>query len=103
MIVLVDNAEHKATEVWKRLMAVAAPNAYILAGGMNAWLDRYGEGHPSSVPVAGGPDDPLRHAFPEALGDRDPAARPYTTHHEEGHFEPKVHLAVKRAVAGGCG
>lgn len=103
VLVLVDNDERKATGAWKHLMAVAAPNAYVLAGGMNAWLDHYGETHAASVAAAGGPDDPLRHAFTAAVGDRDPAARPYHVHGAGEDFEHKVHLAVKRAAAGGCG
>ncbi|MGD2160905.1 MAG: YeeE/YedE thiosulfate transporter family protein, partial [Gammaproteobacteria bacterium] len=42
VIVLVSNDEILSTRAWKRLMALAKPNAYILEGGINHWLNVYG-------------------------------------------------------------
>jgi len=42
VVVIVSNDEMLATETWKRLMALAKPNAYILEGGLNHWLNIYG-------------------------------------------------------------
>ncbi len=42
VVVIVSNDEILATEAWKRLMALAKPNVYILEGGINHWLNIYG-------------------------------------------------------------
>ena len=42
VVVLVSNDEKLATVAWKHLMVIAKPNAYILEGGLNHWLDIYG-------------------------------------------------------------
>jgi len=42
VVVVVSNDEILATEAWKRLMVTARPNVYILAGGLNLWLNIYG-------------------------------------------------------------
>ena len=107
VVVLVGNDEVVATRGWKRLMALARPNAYILEGGLNHWLNVYG------VPEdeAGGhgdaslakPDGTMRHPFKLALGDRHAAARPDEHKVPHREYTPKVKLQQKIAKSGGCG
>ena len=85
---------------------LAKPNAYILEGGLNHWLDVYGvakdeegcHGRANRMP-----DGKLRHPFKLALGDRHAASRPdehYTPHRE---YRPKVKLLKKIVKSRGCG
>jgi len=78
VIVFVSNDESRATEAWKRVMAIASkPNAYILAGGINRWLGEYA-GHAATDQESGHvpPDDTLRYPLQWAMGSRHPAALP---------------------------
>ena len=106
VVVIVSNDEIRATEAWKRLMALAKPNVYILEGGLNHWLNIYGvadeeyELHGSASLAA--PDGTLRHPFKLALGARHAAARPDEHHTPERIYTPKVKLFKKVARAGGC-
>jgi hypothetical protein len=107
VIVLVSNDEIMSTRAWKQLIALAKPNAYILEGGINHWLNIYGvaddevsEHGATSLAIK---DGILRHPFKKALGERHAASRPdehYTPHRE---YTPKVKLLKKVARAGGCG
>jgi rhodanese-related sulfurtransferase len=107
VVVLVSNDEMLATQGWKRLMALARPNAYILEGGLNHWLNVYGVaeeevgGHGKASLSA--PNGQLRHPFRLALGDRHAAAKPDQHQVAERTFTPKVKLLKKVAKAGGCG
>ena len=106
VVVVVSNDEMLATEAWKRLMVVAKPNAYILEGGLNLWLNIYGAsddetgGHGKAS--LGKPDGNLRHPFKLALGDRHAAAQPdeHLVPHRE--YTSRVKLMKKIAKAGGC-
>ena len=106
VVVVVSNDEMLATEAWKRLMAVAKPNAYILEGGLNLWLNIYGVpdeetgGHGKAS--LGKPDGTLRHPFKLALGDRHAAAQPDEHLLQHREYTPKVKLLKKIAKAGGC-
>lgn len=108
VLVFVSNDEALATEAWKEAMALARPNAYILAGGLNFWLDVYGApqdevgGH-GAAEATEEPDGTLRHPFRLALGDRHGASRPDEHHVPHREYEPKVELKVKVKKAGGCG
>jgi rhodanese-related sulfurtransferase len=107
VVVVVSNDELAATEAWKRLMALAKPNAYILEGGLNHWLNIYGiaseesDSHGATSLVR--PDGTLRHPFKSALGDRHAAARPDERHVPQRDYTPKVKLLKKIAKVGGCG
>ena len=106
VVVIVGNDEIRATQAWKRLMALAKPNVYILEGGLNHWLNIYGvadeeyEQHGSASLAA--PDRTLRHPFKLALGARHAAARPDEHHAAERIYTSKVKLLKKVARAGGC-
>jgi len=107
VVVVVSNDEIAATEAWKRLMALAKPNAYILEGGLNHWLNIYGvageESEAHGETSLATPDGTLRHPFKLALGERHAAARPDEHHAPQRDYTPKVKLLKKIARAGGCG
>jgi len=102
VFVLVSNGEARAAEAWELLTVQNVPNLYILAGGLNAWLDLYGGPGPAAAPGPAG--DTLRHRFSAAMGARHPASDPDL--HEAPHREyvQKV-KSLGRSVrkAGGCG
>ena len=106
VVVVVSNDEILATEAWKRLVALAKPNVYILEGGLNHWLNIYGAPHEET----GGhgeaslarPDGTLRHPFRLALGARHAAARPDEHHAPQRIYTTRVRLLKKVARAGGC-
>jgi len=106
VVVLVSNDEKLATQAWKHLMVIAKPNAYILEGGLNHWLDIYGV----APEDAGGQDQTatvlqdgtMRHPFAQALGDRHAAAQPDEHHFPARSYEKRVRLIKKIAKAGGC-
>ena len=107
VIVVVSNDEILATSAWERLMAIAKPNAYILEGGINHWLNIYGvadeevsDHGAASLAVK---DGRLRHPFKMALGGRHAASRPDEHHSPLRDYTPKVQLLKKVARAGGCG
>jgi len=107
VVVVVSNDELLATEAWKRLMVLAKPNAYILEGGLNHWLNVYGVpsdevgGHgKTSLDAA---DGKLRHTFRLALGGRHAAARPDEHDIPKREYTPKVKLLKKIVKALGCG
>lgn len=106
VVVVVSNDEIRATQAWKRLMALAKPNAYILEGGLNHWLNVYGSTHEEhgdhGVASLARPDGTLRHPFKLALGARHAAARPDEHQLPERKYTPKVRLLKKVAKAGGC-
>lgn len=119
VVVLVSNGEALATRAWKHLIALARPNAYILEGGLNAWLDAYGSAHGGEMMFAalGGLGDVavdeetapsteperLRHEFRLALGDRHPASFPDPQHVPGRFYVEKVKLIKKVIKKGGCG
>jgi rhodanese-related sulfurtransferase len=106
VVVLVSNDEILSTRAWQQLMALAKPNAYILEGGINHWLNIYGvvddevnEHGAASLAV---PDGSLRHPFELALGARHAASRPDEHRAPQREYTPKVKLLKKVARAGGC-
>ena len=108
VIVLVSNDEILSTRAWQQLMALAKPNAYILEGGINHWLNIYdvvdddeiSEHGITSLAIK---DGKLRHTFKMALGERHAASRPDEHHALPREYIPKVKLLKKVARAGGCG
>ena len=106
VVVVVSNDEMLATEAWKYLMVIAKPNAYILEGGLNHWLDIYGVptdevgGHGRAEAAL--PDGTMRHPFVMALGERHAAARPDEHYVPDREYEKRVRLLKKIARAGGC-
>jgi len=107
VVVVVSNDEILATRAWKQLMALAKPNAYILEGGINHWLNVYGvvaDEHDNHASVSlARPDGTLRHPFRLALGARHAAARPDEHRVPQRGYKEKVKLLKKVKKAGGCG
>ena len=107
VVVLVSNDEMLATRAWQHLMAIAQPNAYILDGGLNHWLNVYG--YPGGEVTGQGSaglekaDGKLRHSFRLALGSRHPAASPDPHDFPERPHDAKVKLLKKIVKKGGCG
>jgi hypothetical protein len=78
-----------AIDTWRYLRAESVPNLYILDGGVEGWLSRFGG------------EDTLPQQL--AIGDRHPAADP-NPRLFAGEFDSKVKLEIKRAPkGGGCG
>lgn len=106
VVVVMSNDERSANEAWKRLAVRPGVNAYVLAGGVNRWLDLYRVRRsdvPPSEQAAQG-DERCRHDFSSMLGDRDPAARPLAPEAGIRKFAAKVKLfGPTRARGGGCG
>jgi 3-mercaptopyruvate sulfurtransferase SseA len=104
VFVVVSNNEQTATEAWKVLTAESIPNAYVLDGGINNWIDTFGKEDPAIIPVSQTPvGERLNYAFPAALGDRYECSSP-NPHEWELEFTPKIKLEFKRDKSGGgCG
>jgi 3-mercaptopyruvate sulfurtransferase SseA len=103
-VITISNDEAAATEAWKTLVAASVPNVYILGGGINGWIDIFGDEDfkADHAPISAD-DDHLKYAFSAALGARYPAARP-PADAVTPEFEPKVKLQTRRgASGGGCG
>ena len=105
MIVLVSNDEMQATQAWKLLMAVAQkPNAYILAGGINRWLNELSADEAAHAdPSRDTADGTLRHPLKWALGSRHPAALPDAHAIDQHELTKKVKLQKRVVRKGGCG
>jgi len=106
VFVLMSNDETAATEAWKIMVAEAVPNVYILAGGINQWLDTYAtefEDDYCGCAVKAGEDE-LQYEFSAALGSGCPAAYPDHDLVHDMEFEKKIKMEIKRAPSGGgCG
>lgn len=104
IFVTMSNDETAATEAWKMLTAESVPNAYILEGGLNHWLETYASADPALPPATPSPgDDRLRYDFALALGAQSPAATP-DPHEFAVDYTPKIQLKLKRGPSGGgCG
>jgi hypothetical protein len=108
VVVVVSNGEALSTRAWKHLMVLAKPNAYILEGGLNHWLDVYHQRkeqprESDRSQELEGDGEPLRHTFKLALGDRHRTSFPDPHHVNPRQYEPKVRLIKKVVKKGGCG
>lgn len=104
VVVVMGNDETAATQAWKTLVAESVPNAYILEGGINEWIDTIAdEPFKADHPRIDAGDDRLHYAFSEALGARYAAAQP-SLDRRVLEFTPKVKLKTKQGPGGGgCG
>ena len=93
--VVMGNDEVEADRAYRRLRALGVLNVYVLAGGVNGWLDAY-DTQRKLAPGA------LQYRFERALGSRRPAADPVDA--PKRAFEPKVKVSAPAAAeGGGCG
>jgi len=106
VVVLMSNDEAAARGAWRRVAAYPNANPYILAGGINRWLDVFEDGQLDAPgpehPVEG--NDQLRHPFSQALGARRPESRPEEELASARPFESRVKVRKPMHVeGGGCG
>ncbi|MFN2137245.1 MAG: YeeE/YedE thiosulfate transporter family protein [Candidatus Promineifilaceae bacterium] len=103
LFVTMSNDEAQATEAWRLLQAESVPNVYILEGGINNWLDTFGNDDLTKNYNIGDGSDQLCYIFDSAVGSRNLAAEP-DPHAYELAYTPKIVMQLKRAPAsGGCG
>jgi len=104
VFVVMSNDEEAATEAWKTLVTDSVPNAYILEGGVNRWLDTFAnEEFRSDFQIVSDQPDQLHFALNSARGSRLPAAEP-DVEQVDLEFISKVKLELKRGPGGGgCG
>jgi rhodanese-related sulfurtransferase len=104
VFVLMSNDETQATEAWRTLTAASLPNVYVMAGGVNAWLDTFSdESFRANYRLASYAADRPAYRFTSALGSRYPAADPNPDMFQLD-YTPVVVLQNKRgATGGGCG
>jgi len=115
---LVSSVEDDAVRAWRDLRAQGVLNLYVIAGGIEGWLERY---PPPSCVAERNPSGAMVWRY--AVGDRIPAAHPFARWkdpplpcavatvgepaHGEGVVTPgyvkKVKLQRKVAAKGGCG
>ncbi len=103
IFVLVANDEDLSTLGWKMLVAQNLPNAYILEGGINYWLDLFLKGKTGAYVPAKEKIGQMRHSFDQVVGDSIPAAKPDHEHFSKISFTKKVKLEQQRVFSGGCG
>jgi len=100
LIVLTGNDEAAAELAWRQLTVSGAPNVYLLEGGLNAWLERFGDAA-CDTPSEG--RESLRYPIETALGSRHPLASPSLHDIELRPYTPKVKMSVSSGGGGGCG
>ncbi len=106
VIILVSNDEARAEEAWKLLTAEGVMNVYLLAGGINGWLDLFAVNGAcrGCRRLPGEPGEgTLLWEFDAALGSQRPIANPDLFADHDMPFERKVELEVRSRPAGGCG
>jgi len=108
--VVMSDDEAAATKAWIRLRACGMLNVYILAGGVNLWLDIYKDHKwDAPVPVPPVPSDTFRHwgdfklALCSCYRRYYDFARPNPHHVKPRKYEKKVKIKVVEPPKGGCG
>jgi hypothetical protein len=104
--VVMSNDEARANQAFTHLTANGVPNVYILAGGLNRWLDLFQP--PSDKPLnrksVHQRDERLHYRFDRAYGHQHPASLPPRAAAADRDFESKVRVVKPTAVeGGGCG
>lgn len=100
-VVMADD-EADAESVARMLMLQRVPGVYVLAGGINGWLARFGKAASATKPSPTA--ERSGYLLTSALGSRCPAAKPPVSLVAQASFTPKVQLqtpTVKKS--GGCG
>ena len=77
VVFLLANGEKSATDVWKQLKAQGVLNLYIVAGGINGWLERYPLPECVARKKAGAVEDEPAYDFSYAVGEHNASAHPY--------------------------
>jgi hypothetical protein len=125
---LAGNGEAQALDAWKRLASQGLQNLYVVAGGVNRWLELYPPPACVAAPRRDGGRDDLAFGFAYAAGASLPSSwpelpvsqafrfpcgdGPAASAHGDGHggftwpdhpHAKHVKLQVRAAVKGGCG
>ncbi|MBN2798287.1 MAG: YeeE/YedE family protein [Deltaproteobacteria bacterium] len=105
VVILIGNDEDAATHAWKELMVQKAGKPlftpYILAGGMNGWVEAYGH-HTTGLIHQEAGEDQFHYRFKAPVGSNVDLARPDLHHAPEREYVPKFKQA-KSGGGGGCG
>ncbi len=109
--VVMSDDEARAEAAWRVLTAHGAAHVYVLAGGVNLWLDVFREARLDAVPArSAAATDTLRHVFPSSLGSRYAFAFPSEETYRRlltskaRPVEARVKAVTKAAAThGGCG
>ena len=100
VVFVMSNDEAAAIEAWKMLVAKNTVNAYVLKGGINGWIEEFGEN--KFVPIENHPEDSLAWIIPEARGANWPSAVPEQPHETKPYEIIKLQKKAPTG-AGGCG
>jgi len=100
VVIVMSNDETAAVEMWKQLVAKNSINAYVLEGGINNWIEAYG--NDQFQKIVDHPDDTLGWIIPDAMGDRWASAIPPQPHEHEPYEIIKLQKKAPTG-AGGCG
>ena len=100
LVVITGNDETAAERAWRQLTVSGAPNVYLLEGGLNAWLERFGD---TTCAPLNGASESLRCAIDTALGSHHKLASPSPHDIEPRPYTPKVKMRVSSGGGGGCG
>ncbi len=111
IVVVASDDEARAEAAWRVLRAQGVAHVYVLAGGINLWLQVFRDGRWDAEPARGAvATDRMRHAFPSSLGDHHPFARPSEEVYlramrtKARPFEVHVRPVTKAGKpSGGCG
>ncbi|HKK70682.1 MAG TPA: rhodanese-like domain-containing protein [Candidatus Krumholzibacteria bacterium] len=122
IVVITGNDEARAESAWRMLRARGVRNVYVLAGGLNRWVELFSEPEPqpheptASVASAAAAlllpvqtesclsEEPFAWGLSAALGDRHPASLPDAHRLEPLDYQDKVKRTVKAPkLSGGCG
>jgi rhodanese-related sulfurtransferase len=105
VFIVMSNGETLATEAWRTLISESIPNVYILAGGLNNWIETFADPPQEGIrPVVSRGEEELHYDFYAALGAAYPSASPDPGHYEHLEYTPKIELDLKRGpTGGGCG
>jgi rhodanese-related sulfurtransferase len=104
LVVVMSNDETLATEAWKILRAERVVNVYILAGGINGWLETFADAEfLAANRKPGVADESLAFRFESALGSRYEWSEP-DPHEHALEYTPKIQMERKAGPSGGgCG
>ena len=107
ILVIMSNDEKEANRMFSYLSTNPKLNLYVLAGGINRWLDIF-KNNQSQVPLSheapGDDKDAFRHEFEFAQGDKNPLSRPELSTLATRSFTKKVKiLNPVKELGQGCG
>jgi len=105
VFITMSNDEKAAVQAWKHLVASGVQNVYVLEGGVNNWIETFGEtDNLQKIVSAVEGDDQLHYVFDAVLGDRYASCAPSPIENEALKFTPRIVMQIGRDKSGGgCG